>query len=77
MSKILFFAHLRDAVGQDSVEMDVTGKSIAELKQLVSETYNLQKLDTVMVAINEEFATDKEVIKEDDTIAFIPPVSGG
>ncbi|MBB6445518.1 molybdopterin converting factor subunit 1 [Bacillus benzoevorans] len=77
MSKILFFAHLRDAVGQDSVEMDVSGKSVAEVKQIVSETYGLQKLETVMVAINEEFATDSEVIQEGDTIAFIPPVSGG
>jgi molybdopterin synthase sulfur carrier subunit len=77
MSKILFFAHLRDAVGQDSVEMNVSGKSVAEVKQIVSETYGLQKLDHVMVAINEEFATDSEKIQEGDTIAFIPPVSGG
>lgn len=77
MSKILFFAHLRDAVGQDSVDMNLSGKSVAEVKQIVSETYGLQKLDHVMVAINEEFATDSEVIQEGDTIAFIPPVSGG
>ena len=31
-----------------------------------------------MVAINEEFATDSEIIQEKgDIIAFIPPVSGG
>ena len=77
MSKILFFAHLRDEVGQDSIEMDVAGKSVAELKQYVAETYDIQKLDSVMVAINEEFATNDEVIKENDTVAFIPPVSGG
>ena len=77
MSKILFFAHLRDVVGQDSVEIDVSGKTVAELKQYVAETYSLQKLDSVMVAINEEFASDDEVVKEGDTVAFIPPVSGG
>jgi sulfur-carrier protein len=77
MSKVLFFAHLRDAAGTDSAEMDLGGKTVAEVKQIVSETYGLQKLDNVMVAINEEFAPDSEVIQESDTVAFIPPVSGG
>jgi sulfur-carrier protein len=30
-----------------------------------------------MTAINEEFSANDEMIKEGDTIAFIPPVSGG
>jgi sulfur-carrier protein len=77
MSKVLFFAHLRDAVGQDSIELEAGGKSVAELKQYMTEHYQLQKLDSVMVAINEEFASDDEIIKESDTVAFIPPVSGG
>jgi len=77
MNKVLFFAHLRDAVGEESIEMEVHGKTVAQLKQQISETYDIQKLDTAMVAINEEFALDAEIIQEGDTIAFIPPVSGG
>ncbi|HVH96833.1 MAG TPA: molybdopterin converting factor subunit 1 [Bacillus sp. (in: firmicutes)] len=77
MNKVLFFAHLRDAVGEESIEMEANGKTVAEFKQQISETYDIQKLDTVMVAINEEFAPDSEVIQEGDIIAFIPPVSGG
>ena len=77
MNKVLFFAHLRDAVGEESIEMEANGKTVAELKQQISETYDIQKLDTVMVAINEEFAPDSEIIQDGDTIAFIPPVSGG
>ena len=57
--------------------MDVAGKTIAELKQQIAETYDIQKLDTVMTAVNEEFAVNDEVIKDGDTIAFVPPVSGG
>ncbi|MEM5590905.1 MoaD/ThiS family protein [Niallia circulans] len=30
-----------------------------------------------MVAVNEEFAMDEDIVEENDTIAFIPPVSGG
>lgn len=77
MNKILFFAHLRDAVGEDFVELDAAGKTVADLKEEITARYKLQKMDTVMTAINEEFAANDEVIKTGDTIAFIPPVSGG
>ncbi|RBP94656.1 molybdopterin synthase subunit MoaD [Cytobacillus firmus] len=76
MNKIMFFAHLRDRVGEESVINDVSGKTISELKQMLEEKYGL-KLDSVMAAVNEEFASDDEVIQAGDTIAFIPPVSGG
>ncbi|WML55335.1 molybdopterin converting factor subunit 1 [Neobacillus sp. PS3-12] len=77
MNKVLFFAHLRDAVGAEEVQMDAAGKTVAALKAEVTENYKLAKMDTVMTAINEEFAQDDEIINEGDTIAFIPPVSGG
>jgi molybdopterin synthase sulfur carrier subunit len=77
MNKVLFFAHLRDSIGAEEVKMDAAGKTVAALKAEVAETYKLAKMDAVMTAINEEFAQDEEVIKAGDTIAFIPPVSGG
>lgn len=77
MNKILFFAHLRDEAGHESVEVDAAGKTVAKLKEIIAEKYGVQKLDTSMTAINEEFSSNDEVIKDGDTIAFIPPVSGG
>lgn len=77
MNKILFFAHLRDAVGQESIMVDAKGKTIADLKQMVLEKYASVNLDNVMTAINEEFASDEDIIHEGNEIAFIPPVSGG
>jgi sulfur-carrier protein len=77
MNKILFFAHLRDAVGAESIECEAAGKTVAALKVTLADTYENVNLDAVMVAINEEFATNDEIIKEGDIIAFIPPVSGG
>ncbi|MEH7123328.1 molybdopterin converting factor subunit 1 [Bacillus sp. JJ1532] len=77
MNKILFFAHLRDAVGEESVELNVSGRTVAELKQIISETYKSVNLENVMTAINEEFASNEEAIQAGDTVAFIPPVSGG
>lgn len=77
MNKILFFAHLKDTVGEESIRIDVSGKSVAEVKSYLSEKYQLQKFDTVMTAVNEEFTSDDEIIQDGDEIAFIPPVSGG
>ncbi|MCQ6280325.1 molybdopterin converting factor subunit 1 [Bacillus sp. EB600] len=77
MNKVLFFAHLRDQVGAEEVQIEAAGKTVAQLKAEVIETYKLAKMDTVMTAINEEFAQDEETISDGDTIAFVPPVSGG
>jgi sulfur-carrier protein len=77
VNKILFFAHLRDTAGSESVELEAAGKTVAELKQVMVQQYGFQQLDTVMTAVNEEFASDEEMIQAGDTIAFIPPVSGG
>ncbi|MBO0958540.1 molybdopterin converting factor subunit 1 [Neobacillus sp. MM2021_6] len=77
MNKVLFFAHLRDAVGSEFLSLEAGGKTVAELKAELSMQYDLPRLETVMTAINEEFASNDEVIRDGDEIAFIPPVSGG
>jgi molybdopterin synthase sulfur carrier subunit len=77
MNKVLFFAHLRDAAGVEAVMIDAAGKTVAELKAEITDKYKLAKIDTVMTAVNEEFAPDDEIIQPGDVIAFIPPVSGG
>jgi sulfur-carrier protein len=77
MNKVLFFAHLRDAVGEEFLTIDASGKTVAELKAELASKYDLPKMDTVMTAVNEEFASNDEVIRDGDEIAFIPPVSGG
>jgi sulfur-carrier protein len=77
MNKVMFFAHLRDAVGQEFLLVEAAGKTVAELKAELAESYKLDKMETVMTAINEEFAMNEEIIQKDDVVAFIPPVSGG
>lgn len=76
MNKVLFFAHLRDAVGEESVSVDLTGKTVAEAKAILCEQHGVN-LETVMTAVNEEFASDEDVLHDGDVVAFIPPVSGG
>ncbi|QOR67550.1 molybdopterin converting factor subunit 1 [Cytobacillus suaedae] len=77
MITVLFFAHLQDAVGQEKVMMDKAPISIIELKKELAALYSLPNLDNVMFAINEEYATGEDLVKDGDTVALIPPVSGG
>ena len=37
----------------------------------------LKNINTYAVAVNEIYATDDVVLKENDIVAIIPPVSGG
>ena len=77
MNKVLFFANLKDIVGQESISLDLKDKTVAQVKELLLEQYPTLPLDNCMAAVNEEFAIDTDIIKENEEIAFIPPVSGG
>jgi len=78
--KVLFFATLRDYVGAKYVELEIPiGTTIHDLMDLLASTYpRLEKVkDSMMAAVDREYAADEEVIPEGAEIAFFPPVSGG
>ncbi|USK95268.1 molybdopterin converting factor subunit 1 [Bacillus tropicus] len=78
MITILLFANLREEVGLDRfVISEKEEMTVQQLKEWLKASYGLQSLDRVMVAVNEEFVTNEEMIKTGDIVAFIPPVSGG
>jgi sulfur-carrier protein len=77
MVKILLFADLRDKFGSEELEIEAEGKTVKELKALLENLNNHISLDSVMVAVNEEFKGEESIIKNSDLVALIPPVSGG
>ncbi|OFD62658.1 hypothetical protein BWGOE6_17210 [Bacillus mycoides] len=78
MITILLFANLREEVGSERlVIIEKREINVQQLKKWLKDNYQLQTLDKVMVAINEEFVTDEEIVKVGDIVTFIPPVSGG
>ncbi|MEH7059515.1 molybdopterin converting factor subunit 1 [Bacillus wiedmannii] len=78
MITILLFANLREEVGSDRlVILEKQEMTVQQLKEWLKASCYLQSLDRVMVAVNEEFVTDEEMIKAGDIVALIPPVSGG
>ncbi|EJQ72654.1 molybdopterin converting factor, subunit 1 [Bacillus cereus HuA2-4] len=78
MITILLFANLREEVGSERLAIiEQQEMNVHQLKKWLKENYHLQTLDKVMVAINEEFVTDENIVRAGDTVAFIPAVSGG
>ena len=77
MIKVLLFAGLAEQAGTSVIELDEKETAASAVKTLLKERYGLQTIDNAMIAINETYVKDNSILKEGDTIAFIPPVSGG
>lgn len=77
MITVLFFAHLQEMAGTERMTIQANEMTISTLKNKLVEEYQLKNLDQIMFAINEEYANEDDVIKAGDTVALIPPVSGG
>lgn len=77
--QVLLFGIVADLVGENSIILDIVEKSsVASFKeQMISEYPQLKSYTTYAVAINEVYAQNDAVIKANDIIAIIPPVSGG
>ncbi|MFJ7953735.1 molybdopterin converting factor subunit 1 [Lysinibacillus sp. NPDC096418] len=77
MINILLFAHLQEVIGESKLSVDLADQTVGQIKEWMETQYPQVSLQHVMTAVNEEFATETTVVKEGDTIAFIPPISGG
>ncbi|MEJ8777493.1 molybdopterin converting factor subunit 1 [Pseudogracilibacillus sp. ICA-222130] len=78
MVQLLFFAQLQEKIGQKQLEVEANGKTVKEIKDVFLAKYDIASLlEDAMVAINEEYATETDIVQSGDVVAFIPPVSGG
>lgn len=78
MIDILLFAGFREAVGVEKLQWEKTSATVSEVKHFLQTAYvHLPSMDHVMVAVNEEYAFEDTTIQAGDTVAIIPPVSGG
>lgn len=78
MIQILLFAQLRETAGADEITWNETPITVTDLKKQLQHQYaEFPPLDNVMVAVNEQYADGATEIHNGDTVALIPPVSGG
>ncbi|HJN02346.1 MAG: molybdopterin converting factor subunit 1 [Nitrospinota bacterium] len=80
--KVLYFASIKDKLGKDEEEFeledDVTLQSL--LNRLKLENNILAKFleaHSFLFAVNEEIANLDTILKPNDEIAILPPLSGG
>ena len=76
MIKILFFAQLQEEIGS-SIHYDCSQCTVQDIRAYVERLYPQVTLVGAMSAINEQYATDEDIVKDGDVVAFLPPVSGG
>ena len=77
---VRLFASLRDKFSKEALEFSVpVGSSVSSFLRLFNLEYSAicSLDDSIMIAVNEEYADSSLVLENGDEIALIPPVSGG
>ena len=77
--KILFFGIATELANTSEIEISLPEKaSVKDFKMVLQIIFpKLQNLNSYAIAVNESYATDALLLKPDDVLAVIPPVSGG
>lgn len=78
--KVLFFASVRDLVGDAQRQMTLAdGTTVSGLIAELASVHKrfIEMAPSLMVSVNQEYMPRDTVLNEGDEVAFIPPVSGG
>lgn len=77
MIRVLLFAYIKERLGKEEIVFNEQQMTVRQLRERLEQEYHLQAASSLMIAINEEFATDDDIVYAGDVVALIPPVSGG
>ena len=77
--QILLFGIASELANTNSLPIKMQkNTTVSDLKKLLVTKYpQLEKMSSYAIAINEVYASNETVLKENDVVAIIPPVSGG
>jgi molybdopterin converting factor subunit 1 len=77
---VKLFAAVREMIGSDAVSLDLPeGATIADVKRMLAQKYTqiTNVLSRSVMARNQDYAMETDVVMVSDELAVIPPVSGG
>lgn len=78
--KVKFFAMLRERAGAGEIAREMKeGGTVADLWEALKKDYpKLAPVDMrLLYAVNRNYVRPDHILKENDEVAFVPPVSGG
>ena len=78
--RVLFFGVLKDVFGAESTTADLPeGESVVDLLEIFGDRLSEKKemMESIAIAVNQEYAKADDVLHEGDEVALLPPVSGG
>jgi molybdopterin converting factor subunit 1 len=77
---VLLFAHLADAAGRREVPLELPrDATVSDAIDALARSFSsiAPFRDPIAIAVNERYVQPDYELEEGDTIALIPPVSGG
>ena len=77
---IKFLGMQRVVTNTDSIDMPITGKTrVNDALEYVRQQYPALPLEegTVIVAVNLEIASLDRILRDNDTVSFLPNIAGG
>lgn len=82
MTKILFFAELREKLNCSAIELELTQTSTIKeiIELLILQHPHWQSIfaqGSVLSAVNQTMVAPDSVVQPGDEVAFFPPVTGG
>ena len=78
MIKVKLYGIAKDIVGSSSLSITEEISTVGNLLEYLQSAYPaFEKLKSLLVAVNDEYARPEAEINETDEVAIIPPVSGG
>lgn len=77
--KIALFGITKEIIGTSKLtyQLSETANVNQLLNALRADYPALQKLSSLMIAVNDDYATPEQALSVNDEIALIPPVCGG
>ena len=78
--KVLFFGAARDAVGHGEIDFNLERNSTAAkaFEQVLEKFPDLRRFGrSLLLAVNQEYASRDREVQDGDELALFPPVSGG
>lgn len=75
---LLYFAALREQAGKEQETLSSNAATVAQLYAELTEHYSFTlPPQRLRAAVNHQLCDWNQTLNEGDTVAFIPPVSGG